>query len=307
MPEVDLLVMGGSGFVGGRTVQAAQAAGLRAACTYLHRPPPPGVPAFQLDCGDGHQMAACLEQTRPKGIIYSIVSGKFSSNSDAEHQYASVTVLRVLLDALARLGLSSRVVYISTNAVFSGKDGPYREDCVPDSDLRQDAYRSYGLWRRAGEVLTLEQWPNSLVARTANVDGRDAWGQLNPRLQGLIDPLRAGQPLARFVDRGLSPTLVDTLAEALVEVSQPEFALPRGRILHLAGCEPVSDFEFARRIARKIGADESLVREDHLLPAGSSERYSIALDVAFTQSVLETNLHGVNLLLDQVFDHAPSA
>lgn len=304
MPEVDLLVMGGSGFVGGRTVQAAQAAGLRAACTYLHRPPPPGVPAFQLDCGDAHQMAACLEQTRPKGIVYSIVSGKFSSSSDAEHQYASMTTLRVLLDTLARVGLSSRVVYISTNAVFSGKDGPYREDFVPDSDARQDAYRSYGLWRRAGEVLTLEQWPDSIVARTANVDGRDAWGKLNPRLQGLIDPLSAGQPLARFVDRGLSPTLVDNLADALVEVSQPSFLLPKGRILHLAGCEPISDYTFARRIARKIGADESLVHEDHCLPPGSRERYSIALDVAFTQSVLRTRLYGVDQLLDHIFDPA---
>lgn len=301
MPEVDLLVMGGSGFIGGRTVQAAQAAGLKVACTYLHRPPPPGATAYQLDCGDAGRLSACLEETRPRGIVYCVVTGKFGSNNEADHQYASVTVLRTLLDVLERSGSDSRLVYVSTNAVFSGKHGPYREDVEPDPHARQDIYRAYGLYRRAGEILALERRPDAIVARTANVDGRDAWGVINPRLQGLIEPLRAGQPVARFVDRGLSPTLVDNLAEALVEASQPVFAPTSGRILHLAGCETISDYEFARRIAQKVGADEKLVHEDRCLPLNSSERYSIALDVAFTQSVMNTRLLGVDALLERVF------
>jgi dTDP-4-dehydrorhamnose reductase len=189
-------------------------------------------------------------------------------------------------------------VYVSTNAVFSGKPGAHAEDEPPDPEQRTDGYRNYGLARRTGEIAALEQWQDAVVVRTANVDGRDAWGAYNPRLRSLLDPLRAGQPLPRFVDRFISPTLVDSVADALVEIASPDFALPPGRILHAAGCEPASDYDYGQRLARAINADPALVRPDHYtLAPGRPAPYDISLSTAYTQSLLKTRLLNLDEML----------
>ena len=306
MLQTDLLIIGGSGFIGARAAQSALRGGQSAACTYRSRPVPPGIPAYPLDLGDPAALRALLEQTQPRAVVYSVLSWDLAS--EERQMTASAGHLGLLIDALADLRLPARLVYISTNAVFSGQRGPSGEDDLPDPELRWDAYRFYGMARRAGERLALERWPETIVARTANVDGRDAWGALNQRLVSLIEPLRAGQPLPRFVDRILSPTLVDSIADGLVEISAPGFALPPGRVLHIAGSEPVSDYQYARRLAARLGADPALVREDHYLPPGATGEYNIALDTRYTQSLLTTRLVGVEGLLAALFpvSHPPA-
>lgn len=299
---VDLLVIGGSGFVGACAAQAAGRLGRAAACTHLSRPVPPGVPAYRLDLDDAAALRRVLEETQPGALLYCALSWDLAS--EAAQMHVSLDGLRAVLRALGEVGLTSRLVYVSTNAVFSGASPNNSEHDLPDSHARQDAYRNYGLARRAGELAALEEWGDTIVTRTANVDGRDAWGQLNPRILSLIDPLRAGQPLVRFVDRFISPTLVANLAGALVEVAHPGFPLPPGRVLHLSGREPVSDYDYARRIAARLGADPGLVRGDHVERLGARMapgRYNnIGLDVTFSQSLLKTRLLSVDEMLAEL-------
>ncbi len=307
MSQTDFLIIGGSGFVGGRAAQAAQAAGLSVACTCLNRPAPPGIPAFRLDVTDSAALADLLSTCRPRAVIYSAVSyapGDLERMSETEQMRVSAGGVRAVITALRSTGIQARLVYISTNGVFSGNAGPYNETDLPDPEIRFDRYRAYGLGRRAGEEIALNEWPQTIVARTAHVDGLDAWGTLNPRLQSTIDQLRAGQPISRFIDRTISPTLVDNLADALVEIAQPDFTggvrfqLPG--ILHLAGCQPITDYDFAILLTRKLGLPETLVQPDRYLPPGSPGSYNIALDVTFTRSLLRTPLLDVGAILSHI-------
>lgn len=298
-PAVDLLIVGGSGFIGARAAQAALSAGLRVACTARSRPVPSGALECRLDANEPGALLGCLERTQPQAVIYAALSWEL--DSEEAQMRVSAQGLRVLAAAMKAAAPSARLVYVSTNAVFSGRPGAHKESEPPDPEARFDAYRFYGLARRAGELAALEGWPNAVVARTANVDGRDAWGSFNKRLLSLLDPLRAGQPLARFVDRIISPTLVDSVAEALVEVAQPSFPLPPGGILHLSGSQPASDFQYACRLARAVGADPALVREDRCLPPGSAAAtYDISLDTAFTQSLLKTRLLDLDAMVERM-------
>jgi dTDP-4-dehydrorhamnose reductase len=245
-------------------------------------------------------------------VIYCAVTFTPGTLDETTQFRVSVDGLRALIGVMKELRAAGwlpacRLVYVSTNAVFSGLSGPYHETGLPDPELRTDAYRAYGLARRAGEQVALAEWPDSLVARTANVDGYDAWGVLNPRLRGLVDALSAGKTLPRFVDRSISPTLVDNVAEALLEIASPGFALPAGRttigrVMHLAGCQPMTDYDYALRLARRLGVPETLVVPDHCLPPGSTGRYSIALDVAATQAFLRTRLLDVDGMLERIFE-----
>jgi dTDP-4-dehydrorhamnose reductase len=299
----DLLILGASGFIGARTAQTALAAGWRVAGTYRTRPLPPGVPGWQVDVCDQAAVTGLLNETRPRAVIHCVASytpHSLDYDSQMEASAYSTRALVAALRALGALTLDTRIVFVSTNAVFSGKLGrPCAETDLPDPDNRRDAYRYYGLARREGERITLDGWPNSLVARTASVDGRDAWGQLNPRLQALVDALRSGRSFTRYVDRVISPTLVDAVVSGLLEVASPGFPLPQstGRVLHLAGRQSLTDFDYAHQIAAHLGIPHPPVEEDHYLPPGAVGPYNIALDVSRTQALLQTRLPDVAQVL----------
>jgi dTDP-4-dehydrorhamnose reductase len=125
------------------------------------------------------------------------------------------------------------------------------------------------------------------------VNGKDQAGNLNPRLTKLLTQLEAGRKVERSKNAFISPTLVDNLAESLVEISEQNFTY-RG-ILHLAGSQQISYFDFASRIAEKIKADKTLITPE------ISNVWNISLDTHYTQSLLRTPLLNVEEQLSAIF------
>lgn len=289
-----ILVIGGSGFVGSRIVALAASYGYDAAYTFNRSPLPLSVPAYPLDLrrDSDTPLAAILTAAQPDVIVHCAVP---SLQSDlALHTPVSVTSVQRLIRFVRSRALSFRLLYLSTNAVFSGNAGPYRETDIPDAHVRADAYRAYGMARALGEQVALT-WPDALVVRTAWVDGRTITGNLSPRLAGLVRRLREGQPVARFTDRMISPTLLDNLVAALYEMFAPDFAF-RG-IMHIAGVQRLSDYDYARAVASRLGVDPALVCAQHLADQAWQTRAAIrdiprdlTLDVTRTQSRLQTRL-----------------
>lgn len=295
--SIDLLVIGGSGFVGSRLVQAALAGGLKTAYTYAQRPLELNAPAYPVDfLSDGQSLEDCLIAAHPRAVVHCAVQ---YPNDPAVHEPVSLGSVERITRTLRALDEDTRLVYVSTNAVFDGWQGrAYRESDLPAE--RSDRYRAYGLYRRLGEQAALAGWPGgTIVARTAHVEGRDYAGAIYRRMAEIVDPLLAGQPVTRFNDRTISPTLVDTLAAALLELCQPACAF-RG-VLHVAGTDSVTDYTYARRIAARLGADPNLVVPDHCLPEGETRAYNIALDVSLARHLLETPLDSVDQMLEKVF------
>lgn len=302
---LDILVIGGSGFVGGRVLKAAASQGLTAAFTYAHHNRVPDFPAFMVDlepkdgapedgAPEDGALEACLAQTRPNAVIYCAVPPVGSD--EAAHYQVSVRGVERLISCLAR---GTRLVYVSTNAVFTGFSGPYREDAPCEE--RSDHYRAYGLMRAKGESLVLRLWPESIVVRTSHVEGRDTQGNMHWRLAEVVNRLLAGQPLPRFTDRVISPTWVQTLAQGLIEVSSPAFSF-RG-VLHIAGSQYLTDYAYARLLARALGVDEALVLPDKLFPnASGTAQYNLGLDTKFTQGVIQTRLYGAAECLHDILN-----
>jgi dTDP-4-dehydrorhamnose reductase len=116
-----------------------------------------------------------------------------------------------------------------------------------------------------------------------------------------VECLQTGQPVARFCDRYISPTLVDNLAAALLEVISPEFTY-RG-ILHLAGSQRVTDYEYTRCLARCLGIDKKLVNPDYMVdsPLMMNSPRDNSLNTTFTQNLLKNSLLGVEEQLLSIF------
>ncbi|WP_082710115.1 sugar nucleotide-binding protein [Burkholderia sp. TSV86] len=289
MANLNLLVIGGSGFVGARLTKAAVDAGWSVAYTYLKKELKISTKSFRVDIKDIQSIGACIAEIRPNIIIY---CAKPSLDADeADHQAVSVDGVRQLLGLLDEE--HCKFIYVSTNAVFSGKCGQYCEGDTPDADKKHDQYRHYAMARARGEQLVLSHPSNTIVVRTADVNGRDVEGKLNARLEYLVRQLLAGHAVERFSRCYMSPTLVDDLVVGLLRISSADF-IYKG-VLHLAGSDRISYYNFAQLLANQIGVDRELIKSD------ISREQDLSLNSAYTQKLINTSFLGVKDQLAQIF------
>lgn len=168
-----------------------------------------------------------------------------------EAEAANLDPLRVAI-AVARERGALLVAY-SSDYVFDGAAGPYREDDTPRP------LSAYGRIKLALEVLTLEA--NGLVIRTTGVFGREPGEPRNFVLR-LAASLARGEGTRVPVDQISTPTYSDDLAAACVALAR---ARERG-IWHVANPDLVSRYELALRVAKAWA-----LPPDRIAPAATAD------------------------------------
>ena len=157
----------------------------------------------------------------------------------------------------AELASASRglpFVYFSTEYVFDGGNGPYRET-DPTSALS-----AYGRSKLEGERRILDAHPSPLIVRTTVVYGPDRQGK--NFLYTLRRLLSSGKSMRIPIDQVSTPTYNVDLAQATVDL----IAMGASGIYHVCGPEIISRYEFAKLAASILGLDSSL-----LLPVTTAE------------------------------------
>lgn len=162
---------------------------------------------------------------------------------------------RVNVDAvehLAKCCLASgtRLVQISTDFVFDGRNGPYREQDRPDP------VNFYGKSKLAAENFVrgagLDRWA---IVRTVLVYGTgEHLGRTNIALW-VVDKLSAGERIRVVTDQYRSPTYVDDLASGVERVVR----FGKTGVFHVSGRNIMSVYDFACRVADVFDLDSSLI------------------------------------------------
>jgi dTDP-4-dehydrorhamnose reductase len=147
--------------------------------------------------------------------------------------------------ALAAREAGSRLIHVSTDYVFDGEKGMYREDEATSP------INCYGQSKLAGERFVLEICPNSVIARTSVLYG---W---NPARLNFVtwamEEMKRGSRINIVTDQYNSPTLASSLAEVLFEIKDEQ------GIFHACGSERISRYDFTIKVAKAFGLDESLI------------------------------------------------
>lgn len=138
----------------------------------------------------------------------------------------------------------SFLIYVSTDYVFSGDKGMYKEDDEPNP------ISHYGYTKLMGE----KYYCDCIVRPCVIYGAKPASGKVNFALW-LMDKLRNKEEVKIVTDQYVTPTLNTNLAKMLLEIAEREL---KG-IFHLAGATRVSRYDFALRIADKFGLDKDLV------------------------------------------------
>ena len=150
--------------------------------------------------------------------------------------------------AIAASAQGAHLVHVSTDYVFDGNAGPYREDDVPNPR------GVYAKTKRMGEVLIEELAESFCICRTAVVYG---WPQAARANFGawLYGALSQGKEAKLFSDQFVSPTLADNLADMLVEIGERKLT----GIWNVCGADVVSRVEFGHAFCDAFGFDPKLV------------------------------------------------
>lgn len=144
----------------------------------------------------------------------------------------------------------ARLVQVSTDFVFDGEDGPYREDARPNP------VNYYGRSKLAGENAArgagMSKWA---IVRTILLYGTGHDLGRSNFVLWLLGELMNGNPVHIVTDQWRTPTYVDDLAVGIERLVHYE----KTGIYHLSGRELMSIYDFALTIADVFGQDPSLI------------------------------------------------
>ena len=242
-----LLVTGATGLLGGAIVREASAR--YEVRGWARRPQRGAVPApmSTVDVTDGAAVKRAMESWNPDVVIH---AGAMTSIAACEADPAQAQAVNVdgtahVLKALA--GCPARFLYISTDSVFDGSRGAYRET---DPATPQHVY---GRTKLEAEEAVLSQRPDALVVRTVFY----GWGGLDrPSLsEQILSALQQGGTWPGLTDIRFSPLVTTRAARLLLRLCE----MPVSGRLHLAAREGCSKYDFACGIAERFQFDRDRI------------------------------------------------
>jgi dTDP-4-dehydrorhamnose reductase len=151
--------------------------------------------------------------------------------------------------AMSSWAIDSHLVYISSDYVFDGKEGPYTEDDIPHP------ISYYGRTKLAAENAVRTSGTKFTIIRTNVLYGS---GEKNrPDFASwVIDSLSKGKEIKIVTDQYNNPAFIDDLVDGINKTMDNSLQ----GIYNIAGDEVVSRYEFTLRLARYFNLDESLIK-----------------------------------------------
>ena len=190
--------------------------------------------------------------------------------------------------------INSFMVYVSTDYVFNGNSGLYKENDATNP------LGFYGKSKLLGEKSIQNFSSNWCIARTSTPFG------LHPTKKSfpiwVIENLQKQKQIDVLTDQFTSPTYVPSLSRMLIEISERHLT----GIIHVAGASKISRYEMASLVSDKLGLDGKLLREISIndikweaqRPKDSSLNVSKAISI-LNQKPQKID-HDVNLFIDEI-------
>ena len=286
MARTRMLVTGGSGYLGRWIVRLAHA-GWDVTATYLTHPvnqfaDEPGALWRRLDVRDEAAVRALLQEVRPAVVIHTAAS---NPGEGADFETVNGAGTRHVARAAALYG--ARLIHISTDVVFDGEKGHYVEEDLPAP------VTPYGYSKALAEEEIRSSGAEATIVRTSLIYG---WRpRLDRQTRWIVNALNTGQPVHLFTDEIRCPIWVESLAAVVVELAGLEYT----GMLHVAGAQALSRYEFGVRLARFHGLDPASLIPARSRESGLRRPLDCTLDCSRARALLRTPLPGVDEILEQ--------
>lgn len=246
-----IMIIGGTGLLGYHIIDIALEKGYRVYATYHRTLPPKELESrwISLDVEDSNKVYDIISEVKPDIIIHTAAYTDVDGCEVNREQAYRVNYLSTAVLAKSSKNIEAKLVYISTDYVFNGEKGLYKEFDMPYP------VNFYGLTKLLGEIAIENTYTiKYLIVRISGLYGYSPTGKKNFGIITL-EKLLKGEEVNAFYDQYLSPTYVYFLAKKILEAIDKNI----DGVIHIAG-ERLSRLEFAKLLSRSINSNELLIK-----------------------------------------------
>ncbi|MEK6967048.1 MAG: SDR family oxidoreductase [Nanoarchaeota archaeon] len=200
-----------------------------------------------LDVNESKNVEKLINEIKPSYVFIcsAIISIDFCEQNPEIANKVNVEGTKNIVKAAKKIG--AKVIFLSTEYIFDGKKGPYKEGDSPNP------LNVYGRTKLESEKIVLSL-KKSLVVRSTLVFslGYDEHNLLHV----IVKNLKAGKKINIVDDQITNPISADNLAEAITDLSLRD----KSGIYNIASPKRMSRYEFAIKAANVFGLDIDLVK-----------------------------------------------
>jgi dTDP-4-dehydrorhamnose reductase len=282
------LVTGSAGLVGSQVVKDLIKSNHQVYSVYHENPPVEGIP-IQMDLKNPQQIKQVIQKIKPQKIIHLAAMTNVDLCETNQEEAILLNENSTKTIAIQAAATHAFLLYLSTDYVFGGETGFYKETDSPNPK------GFYGKTKLGGELVLKNMASNWSIARTSTPFGIHSkkknfpiWVKENLELKKSINVVD---------DQFTSPTYVPNLSKMLIEVSTREI----NGIIHLAGASRISRYEFSKLIAQKLNLDDSLLKPTKLnqMTWTAPRPKDSSLDISWASEILNEKPQIIQQSLDQ--------
>lgn len=322
-----LVIIGATGELGSKTVQAAAAVNAPTAwrgpivATYrTSTPPSTASPArvrwLALDAADHKEVRSLLLSvaasvgTPPPTVLYCAVPKGANANAKSPDGLRPGIVDDVANCAEAVSMMGGRFVAVSTDLVFDGTLAP---PALYDERSETRPVNAYGECKTEMERRLLALSGDVVIARTSLILTMDGGGDGDAKeggegvrgemtfgkgVQFLVDCLRGRKgEIDIFSDELRSMSFADDLGLAMVELAQPDCP-HRAGLIHMVSGETTNRWELSKLLARRLGLEAGLgvhAKSGLSSQSGLQNRpLNCGMSNAKWKTIMKTNIRGIS-------------
>ncbi|MFZ9661633.1 MAG: SDR family oxidoreductase [Chitinophagaceae bacterium] len=203
----------------------------------------------QWEITDPQQVSAVLKTHRPNIIIHAAAEAQpdfCEQNREAAWQ-TNVAATRYIAEVAEEIG--AFMLFVSTDFVFKGDAGPYKETDLPDP------VNYYGETKREAEQLVQQICTSWAIVRTVLVYGKTADGTRSNIITWLQGHLEKGNPIKVVNDQVRTPTYAGDLAKGILAVALKK----AGGIWHISGKDELTPYQMGLKVAERLNLPKELM------------------------------------------------
>lgn len=248
---LNIFITAGSGLLGKALLETCPN-DYKLSVTYFPNKPdgfPEGINFFELNITNRDKVLKLIEMIKPDVIIHTAAIGSvdFCEKNKDISWVANVEGTKNIIEAAKEC--NSRIIYISSNAVFDGNNPPYREE----DEVNPLSY--YGETKVVCERLIKNSGLENVIIRAILMYGWHNSLERQNIFTWVLDSLSKGTPLKVVNDIYSNPLLSLNCADAIWTVIKKE----KTGIFHVAGSDCVTRYDFALKIAEIFNLDKGML------------------------------------------------
>lgn len=213
----------------------------------------PDAPCYHLDIRDRSSIFELFEIVRPDLVIHCAAIGSvdFAEDEKGYQEVFAVNVTGTANVADACNGYKSKLIYVSTNAVYGGKSPPY------DETAPLEPVNGYGVIKKHAERTVRELARKWLIVRPFLLYGWPYPGGRTNWAVNVIEKLKTGS--CKLVDDHIwQPTYAGDAAVAIWQLAKEDH-----EIYNVASPERATLYEFGLKVCDVFGLEKGLISPVH--------------------------------------------